>query len=332
MPLLTKEQLLERVGSAIIESGWKVLYLNDSHPFRLAMYREAESHKLLVYIWNVTHGGGSARPIDEYRIQATGVGHFEQEPGVSTLILGWWQDEGVFAAFDVRKHAGRISESPSLQIRRTYLEAAGANGLAACDKGNQELAVAFRPDFFAEYVRNLEKLHDFGQSVEDTVALETVAAQPDVSVDELAVSSPARRTVVAAVSRKLRDSRFRKRVLLAYRHRCAFCGIQLDLIDAAHTVPVSHEASVDETCNALAVCAQHHRAFDQSLLTLRLDYSVRHNAAKIAQLKAGDRDGGLDGFLKGLHTHIEIPHRRSDRPHPTFINLANQIRGWPEAD
>ena len=79
----------------------------------------------------------------------TGVSQFQQSTGTKTLILGWWTEGSVFAGFDVRKHSAPLGFSPSLQIRKHSLELAAESGFAPSDKGNQEIAIAFRPDFFA---------------------------------------------------------------------------------------------------------------------------------------------------------------------------------------
>ena len=83
-----------------------------------------------------------------------------------------------------------------------------------------------------------------------------------------------RRQVLQTVNRKIRDARFRASVLRAYSHRCCVCGIQLDLLDAAHIIPVEHERGTDEIKNGLSLCALHHRAFDHALITVRTDYSI----------------------------------------------------------
>lgn len=77
-----------------------------------------------------------------------------------------------------------------------------------------------------------------------------------------------------------RDPRFAYEVLMAYRRRCAFCGLGLRLgdalvgIDAAHIR--WHAASGPSTLdNGLALCALHHRLFDQGALTLDNDHRIR---------------------------------------------------------
>lgn len=169
MPRLDKRQLFEKVIQAIQACGWQYIQLSpqNEHPFRLRIFRENEAYTVRIYIWNMTHGGGVARPTDEYRIQITGVSHFEPETGGKTLILGWWDEASVFAGFDYRKHSGRLGSSPSMQIRESFLREAYEHGFSPCNKGNREIAIAFRPDFIIEYIRSLESLHDVGKSRTD---------------------------------------------------------------------------------------------------------------------------------------------------------------------
>lgn len=236
----------------------------------------------------------------------------------------------VFAGFDVRKHVGELGKSPSIQIREAYLRRAYMNGFSPCDKGNGELAIAFRPDFSVEYVRNLEALHDFGQYAEDAAVLDIVAEHPEINDEEIQVTDSARRTTVISVRKRLRDAGFRARVLTAYSFHCAVCGVQLKLVDAAHIIPVQCENSTDETCNGIALCALHHRAYDQGLITLGEDYSVLLSDKRIAYLRRIEQAERLDDFRENLLPMILLPPSVSDRPHVEYIRIANQVRGWDQ--
>lgn len=333
MARLSKPQLLEIIVQAIHESEWNVLYLSDSHPFRLQVYRGDESYRVKIYIWNMTHGGGAARPANEYRIQITGIGdRFTPEPGGKTLILGWKDQIGVFAGFDYRRHSERLGASPSIQIKEECLEQATETGFSPCDKGNQEIAIAFRPDFFIEYLHSLEQLHDFGKSEEDLAVLVEVAQHPEVFVnrEDLPISDNDRKIVIATVNRRQRNSNFRRRVLRAYNDSCAFCGLQLQLVEAAHIIPVHDNRSTDQTCNGIALCSLHHRAFDQTLVTMIEDYRVITNDLKADELRKIDLDGGYQSFRNNLKPRINLPNVVNDRPHIDFIKLANQVRGWKQ--
>ena len=329
---LRKPELLRTIADAVIDSGWNISYLSglQSHPFHLQIYNNDEGYQLRVYIWTLTHGGGQARPADEYRIQITGVDRIEVTPGERTLVLGWWEPMNVFAGFDARRHSGHLGRSPSIQIRESCLREAYTSGFSPCDKGNQEIAIAFRPDFFVEYVENLETLHDFGRSPDAFAVLSSLPQEPVINDQAVQTLDSVRKTTVVSVSRKLRDNSFRQRVLTAYRHRCAVCGLQLKLVDAAHIVPVNYETSTDETSNGLALCALHHRAYDQALVAVDDTYSILVNEALVDEIKALKLAEGIDRFKRDLLPMILLPPATSDRPHVEYIKTANRIRGWSD--
>ncbi len=326
-----KYDLLDIIVQSVNDSGWNVLYVSDisDHPFLLKIYKNDESYLLRIYIWHLTHGGGAARPKDEYRIQITGADHFEQKAGEKTLILGWWDEVGVFAGFDYTKHTGKLGFSPSIQIREEFLRKALLNGFSPCDKGNNEIAIAFRPDFFVSYVQSLEQLHGFGASKKDFRVLEEVSDQPlELNTKLIKQVSKQRQIAVIQLSKKLRDTSFTARVLTAYGNKCAFSGLQLKLVDAAHIVPVSSDKSTDDTANGIALSALYHRAFDKGLVTFNEQYQIVINSTEMKKLKEIGFDGGIEKFMKDLRPIINVPPAVSDRPHVDFIKEANKLRGW----
>ena len=330
MPRLSKPQLLSTIVSSISRSGWKFLYISDQHPFLIQVYRGDESFRIKVYVWNLTHGGGTARPVDEYRIQITGVESIETEVGGKTLVLGWWDRESIFAAFDLSYHSGAVAASPSIQIKEESLREAHRNGLSAYEKGNEELAIAFRPEFFVDYIRQMEYLHALGVSQEDLDTLRKVIQSPeDVDEVDLSAETEERRSVLTTVMRRLRLSSFRSRVLAAYGYSCAFCGLQLELVQAAHILPVSHADSTDETANGMAACHLHHAAYDSAVITFDGEYSVLTNDEALEQLAQLDRAGGIDQFMGALKRVISVPSTEVDRPRLEFVQHANALRGWP---
>lgn len=335
MPRLAKAHLFEKVERAIANSGWSIIYLPPKTGTfrRIQVYRGEESYRLRIYIWNMTHGGGRARPHDEFRIQITGIDRFEPETGGKTLILGWWDEVGVFAAFDFSKHAGVLGASPSIQIREEFLRRAYRDGLAPCNKGNGEIAIAVRPDFLVEYIRLSESFHGFGDSESDFEILDSVSQDPQaVNDQDLARVSQPRRVTITSVRRRLRDNSFKNRVLTAYTYRCAMCSLQLELIEAAHIIPVTFEQSTDETSNGIALCVLHHAAFDHALIGLGEDYSININDSEIQRLRAIHRAGGVDRFVKALRPMILLPPSVSDRPNTNYIRIGNGARGWPRED
>lgn|SRR5574341_287020 len=331
MPTLTRSELLERIIEAVNSSGWNVIYETgiSDHPFRLRVYKETEFRQLRIYIWNISHGGGRKRPVDEYRIQVH-VPRFKPEQDWRILILGWWEDGRVFAGFDYRKHSGSLGKSASLQIRLGALESAAINGFAPSDKGNGEIAVAFKPEYFMEYANQTQAFHSFGASRADLRILEAVASnQSQLQNDEIIqhVSRP-RQRAFQMITRSLRDRSFTDRVLTAYSFRCAFCDIQLNLIQAAHIVPVSYQTSTDETRNGIALCTLHHKAYDDALVTFNEKYQIVSSDEKIVKLRQIGRDGGLQRFVRELKPVINVPPAIRDRPHIAYVARANRLRGW----
>ena len=114
----------------------------------------------------------------------------------------------------------------------------------------------------------------------------------------------------------------------AYNYRCAFSGIQLKLVDAAHIVPVGYDNSTDETSNGIALSSIHHRAYDKGLITFNEKYQIVINEQEITKLKEINLHGGLDKFIKGLRPIIDTPPAITDRPNVAYIQKANQLRGW----
>lgn len=329
----SKSELHQLVVETIIENDWNVLYLNDvrSRPFNIRIYQGHESFQLRVYIWNLTPGGTN-RKADEFRIQPK-VGQFESGRDFKTLIIGWQSEIGVFGGWDLRKHTGEIAYSGSLQIKLPILEQAYQDGMAVQTKGNNEIAVAFRPEFFIEYVRSLEELHEFGRQRADFEALQSVltnlnnedATLNDSGVDQV---TPARQTILQTINRNVRDAGFQRRVLRAYDHRCAFCSVQLKLVDAAHIIPVKHPTSTDRTDNGMALCALHHRAYDNALVTVTEDYEIIYSEDRMEWLRQLGRDGGKANFIAQLRKKIDLPPAVNQRPNIKFIKEANQLRKW----
>ena len=329
---LNKGQLLGVVEAAIRDSGWNYLHVSarGRHPARYQVYRGDRSYAVRVYIWNLTHGGKS-RPQDEWRIQATGVSRFQREPDGKTLILGWRPDLGVLAGFDAGRHSGRLGASPSIQLREAALKQAAIDGLATHNKGSGELAIAFRPELLAAYLDNLELLHECGRLPADFDMLNRVAQDPDgVDDDEVEqeIEDEQRRYAVLATKRALRDGSFRHRVLTAYGQRCAMCGIQLKLLDGAHILPARHPKSTDRTHNGVALCALHHRGYDNALVTFDAGFETHLNDSMLDKLRTENLVGGLDRFKHELRPVLLLPPDRRDRPSKRFVEMANRHRGW----
>lgn len=77
----------------------------------------------------------------------------------------------------------------------------------------------------------------------------------------------------------VRDAAFRKIVVSLYGQRCAFCGLRIisadnqNIVDGAHIKPFS-EFRDDRFDNGLALCKNHHWAFDRGWFSINDDYRI----------------------------------------------------------
>ncbi|MFH0808934.1 MAG: HNH endonuclease [Pseudomonadota bacterium] len=283
---------------------------------------------MLVYIWNLTHGGRATLPY-EYRIQVTGLAsqQFVQDPGRETIILGWYDELGIFAAFDIRRHTAPLGDSPSIQIHRDALEEAYKFGLGFHRKENGEMAVALQPPFMGFYLDNREALHDVGMHERDLNVLRHAAHEPSkVDEEQVYTATESRRQTIISVKKAVRDNSFKERVLTAYGRKCAVCGLQLELVEAAHIVPVSYPDSNDHTSNGLALCSLHHSAFDRHLIEISDDHRisvVEPSLARLRDLKLNERE---KEFVQMLRPIIVLPPERAHRPRPEYLRLGRRLR------
>lgn len=328
MPVLSKLELFHRVVQGLQAGGWSVLFESaaNEHPMRLTAIREGQPLRLLVYIWNLTHGGGAARPANEMRIQITGVTPpLRVLDDRTTLVLGWMEGPRVFAAFDPLRHRTFSTRSPSIQINRDNVNAVRDGGMSFYARGNGELAIALSQDLVGPYAVQQRRLHDYGDNAADVAVLEAAGESADIPPGGLNALPPDRRQVVTTVSRLARSSTFRQRVLTAYDRACAMCDTQLEMAQAAHIIPVPAPGSTDETSNGLALCPDHHIGYDRGMIGVLPTYEIRVSETEAGRLETIGLAGGIARF-RDVRGAIRLPPVVADRPKPDYLDLANRFR------
>lgn len=331
MARLSKKALFAKFEEAVQLSDWSLRYHGGRtrHPAHYSVWHQDERYRVKVYIWNISFGGRKSLP-NEYRIQVTGVTRFKRDPKTRNLVLGWWDDVGVFAGWDIRQHSGPLGSSPSLQINEAALRKALLSGFAPSIKSSGETAIGFRPDFMGTYIENLESLHDSGKIPRELKILTHISDDPDaVHEDEIEKEvAEKRRRALVSTWKAVRANDFSRRVLTAYSHQCAMCGVQLRLIEGAHVVPVGEKGSTDRTSNGIALCALHHKAYDQALVTFDKEFKTHVNEKMVGVLTRENKIAGLPKFRSALRPILITPPAKSDRPHPKYVGQANKLRGW----
>lgn len=118
-----------------------------------------------------------------------------------------------------------------------------------------------------------------------------------------------------SVSQLVRDSRFSGRVLSAYGRTCSMCDLGLGLVQAAHIYPASAPGSSDHPSNGLALCANHHLAFDRYLIAVRpKDLAIFFSPEVLGQM--ADHEATAR-FVNSTRQSLRLPTR--DSPDPTLF-------------
>lgn len=330
MRRLNLNDLTEAILDALTESGATAVVTSPAQqrPKRFVIQLGQNVLELWVYAWTLTHGGGAARPRNEYRIQLTAVTPpLALNPAGPTILIGYEPRLQCFAGFDISKHTMFSTNSPSIQIPITALERALQDGFSFVTKGNDEIAIGFRADQLLAYALNADLLHAQGADAKMVELLTKAAALEPIASTDLQQVPQERQRVVSTISRLFRDADFRRKVTVAYDRRCAVTRIQLRLIDAAHILPVGAEGSTDEVSNGLCLSPTYHRAYDRSLIYLDENLTMQINPEQEAELIRLGLDGGLNDFKAYLGKRIHLPADRNQWPNTGLIRKANEFRG-----
>lgn len=330
MPAASPGVIVSSIINAFEEGNASAILVSTGtgNPRHFIVQQSNRTFSIWIYIWTLTHGGGAARPVNEYRIQLTGIQQpLRRNPNGFTLLMGYEPVIGCFAGFDVSKHLTFSTRSPSIQIPITTLHEALQNGLSFVRKGNDEIAIGIRPDQFITYCINAALLHKEGAVEGMPELLQQAAELQPIAPDEVVTLSEERARIVQEVARYSRDSTFRKRVVIAYDRRCSVTRMQLQLVEAAHILPVGVEGSTDQTSNGICLSPTYHRAFDMALIYLDDDLRMQINPEKEQTLVAAGVASGLDEFKAYLGRRIHLPYEKSQWPNLDYVRAANKIRG-----
>lgn len=328
MPAVAPAELVDAVLRAIQKSGGSGFYMSErlaTHPREFLLQYGEDTISLWVYIWTLTHGGRRSLP-DEYRIQMTAVAPpLSINPSGHTVLLGYHAENDMFAGFDIARHRTFTAGSPSVQIDIETVHTAVGDGLAFSRKDNEEIAIAIRPDQLLNYVFNAASLHQYGGDISTYTLLLKAAQLEEIRPQEMMPLAKERQRIVESVSRYVRESSFRRQVMDAYGSRCAVTRAQLNLVDAAHIVPIKAQGT-DDVSNGIALSPTIHRAYDNSLIYLDTKYYMRLNEQKAEKLKSQRLDDGLDALRGYLDSPIHLPANKADWPSPQLIGMANKLR------
>lgn len=246
----------------------------------------------------------------ERRFQNPGQGKPVQAPaGTIPLLLGLWDEpprRPVLVAMDAYRRLGRETRQ-SLFIQLSLLIEASETGWADRVSGSGERIFAFHPELLASYVELVR--HGGIQEFASEQMVDVIAASGLLEDQTEPPAERARRASMALV----RNAAFGRAVLSAYGGLCALCGLDFGFVQGAHIYPAHAPGSKDAVWNGVALCSNHHIAFDRHAIwidpasrSVRLRDDLRRNAGL---------NNSCLAFVSTTFDRLSEPQASEQRPH-----------------
>lgn len=301
-----------------------VVFIDGNNPYRFSINKKT----FYVLIKNVHESGDGRGNQDECRIQVAKTGNFNEALNSRTdvIVLGYFADEKVFTAWNPYLMRNRFNQKQTISLysRFSVQRQAAINKIATYRDTNGQSVISFLPDYLGLYLENLTNIHLLPDN--ELLALVNESDSLNSNNQDGYADFPEGHLTITHTRYK-RDPRFKSLVYAAYEKRCAMCGIQLELIEAAHIVPHSHEKGTDDIGNGICLCALHHTAYDRSLIYFDNEFNILINNSKMEYLEKVGLDSGFRKFQSLAFDKIQLPTNHTLRPNIENINLANQARG-----
>ena len=325
MPNLLAGELFQAFMDACHQHTEAVFYIGDHNPYRVSFNNKEVS----AFVANI-HRAGRHDP-DEFRIQCPGdlpsrlAASKSQQKTV--LILGYHAGSDVFSAWDPELFLRRSTRVQrfSIYTRLSRIRQANRAGFARYLDTEGQVVLLFRSEYLGLYIENTEIIHRATEralkNIVDAYGHIRLGDRPQRHI------TIARRKITVTHHQYPRTRKFRTMVLSAYGNRCAMCGMQLELVEAAHLVPHAHPEGTDAIGNGLALCSIHHKSLDTGLIYLDDDYSILMNDVRVAYLRKLKLVEGLKRYKRNLRPSLALPRAVSQYPRRTNILLAKQLRG-----
>ncbi len=255
---MSRREDLEHFVSLVGASTARVVDLGNGWPGLVEVESSSGTLRAAIHIgcMGLSHRG---RDAVERRFQNPGQNRPVTSPSGSVpLLLGVWEDEAwpVIVGMEITDHRLTANTRQSYFAPLQLLRQAEAVGWADHVSTTGEHIVVFHPRLLPVFVE-MRKAR---------VAIPALQVASIVGASGLGNGEeeiPAHERARRASSILVRSASFSQRVIASYDRLCAMCGLNFGLLEGAHILPVRAPGSPDEIWNGLALCANHHAAFDK---------------------------------------------------------------------
>ncbi len=179
-----------------------------------------------------------------------------------------------------------------------------------------------------DYALNQVRFHELGEDRGEAELLNRAITEGLHDDSILSNVEHERQEIVSLVKKKARYWRFREDVLDAYGYACTACGTQLDLVEAAHIIPVAEPRSHDSIANGLALCVLHHTAYDKAIIAFNPEYQVLYSNSALEMLRRENLADRSEEFLDMLNKDMLLPDETACYPDKDYLERGMQIRNW----
>jgi hypothetical protein len=294
----------ELIGPAIVElldrsSGWPAIVrvLTSTGPQLVAFHiGPIGTHSREVYERRFQNPDNHSLPV------AAPSGSVPILVGIS------WAPSPILVAVDGRSRLGQSTRF-SLLFNERVLNEAATSGWSEYISSTGERFLGMRPELFPIAVELLAS----GLTPSASALSTAVVASGLLTSSSAEAAERARR----ATSVLVRNAKFSQTVRKAYNSKCAMCGLGIDLVEGAHILPVSAIGSTDDVWNGIALCRNHHRAFDMHRIYIDPDnFNIRMHPSL---LSIAHSDPVVRRFREGTLPTLATPSKVADRPRPKMI-------------
>ena len=248
--------------------------------------------------------GPHARKPYEFRFQNPGNRTPVEGANGYPLLVGLAEDgNSILVVVDGQSRVGREARF-SILFNRSIITEAAAQGISTYVSGTGERIIAVRPQLFPSAFDLIR------QGIDVPVGELQQAASASGFLDDFSQASAERARRAASVL--VRHHAFGRRVREAYNNKCALCGLGINLVAGAHILPASAPGSPDETWNGLALCGNHHTAFDNHDIWIDPNSgAVRFSPRIRAEAEVGP---SVETFVAMTQEELAPPLNAADRP------------------
>ena len=329
--MATRKSLAKRALDAVGSDRLQVVDLGRGWPARVLFRHEGHDVPIALFVGPIGDAHRAKRRHIERRWQNPAAPKGSPQKGLPIeipanhfpLLLGTWFEDPfldvrrpVLAVADANRRVGKTTRH-SIFAEVAMLSAAADSGWAEGANGEGEPVTYFHPSLLPAFIDLALLAVDF-----PTERLTEIAQASGITEhDEPENRRRARRLAEVVV----RDSRFGKSVVDAYDGLCAMCGLNLGIVEGAHIYPASAPHSPDIVPNGIALCPNHHAAFDRHKIAIDPESLEVRVHPELATLRHRSEMSAF--FIDQTVPVLRRPSNAEDRPNPRFILRRIELYG-----